>query len=198
MASSWNSVEIATLAVSALTPLTVAGFGWFVARTGRRIERIQWANQTVVSRLLEIFGQVAPGLNQLLCFSTFVGGWKEIKPSEAISVKRKLDEAIYANRVLFSDALFTAYHSFMTAMFAMYETTDADALLRAPVASIWGDRRNMPWWTQSMDELFKHDAEADSMASIQRIQDAYDLLSRAFRADLYVTHEARPLLDVKP
>ena len=43
MASSWNSVEIATLAVAALTPLTVAGLGYFVARTGRRIERIQWA-----------------------------------------------------------------------------------------------------------------------------------------------------------
>ncbi len=84
MASSWNSVEIATLAVSALTPLIVAGFGYFV------------------------------------------GGWKEIEPSQAISVKRQLDETIYANRVLFSDALFTAYHSFMTAMFAMYVTTDAD------------------------------------------------------------------------
>jgi hypothetical protein len=56
----------------------------------------------------------------------------------------------------------------------------------------------MPWWTESIDGLFKHDAEADSMASIQRIQDAYDRLSRAFRADLYVTHEARPLLGVQP
>jgi hypothetical protein len=198
MASSWNSVEIATLAVSALTPLTVAGLGYFVARTGRRIERIQWANQTVVGRRLEIFGQVAPGLNQLLCFATFVGGWKEIEPSHAIAVKRKLDETIYANRVLFSGALFTAYHEFMTAMFAMYATTDADALLRAPVDSVWGDRRNMPWWTESMDGLFSSDADADSMASMQRIQDAYERLSRTFRADLYVTHEARPLLDVGP
>ena len=198
MASSWNSVEVATLAVAALTPLTVAGLGYFVARTGRRIERIQWANQTVVSRRLEIFGQVAPGLNQLLCFATFVGGWKEIDPRQAIAVKRKLDETIYANRLLFSDTLFTAYHSFMTAMFAMYATTDADALLRAPIDSIWGDRRNMTWWTEATDGLFEHDADADSMASIERIQDAHDRLAQAFRADLYVTHEARPLLDVKP
>jgi hypothetical protein len=198
MASSWNSVEIATLAVAALTPLTVAGLGYFVSRTGRRIERIQWANQTVVSRRLEIFGQVAPGLNQLLCFATFVGGWKDIDPRQAIAVKRKLDETIYANRLLFSDTLFTAYHSFMTAMFAMYATTDADALLRAPIDSIWGDRRNMTWWTEATDGLFEHDADADSMASIQRIQDAHDRLAQAFRADLYVTHEARPLLDVKP
>ena len=197
MAATWNSVQIATLAVSALTPLTVAGLGYFVARTGRRIERIQWANQTVVSRRLEIFSQVAPWLNQLLCFATFVGRWKEIEPTQAIGLKRKLDETIYANRLLFSDSLFTAYHEFMTAMFAMYATTEADALLRAPVVTIWGSRRNLPWWQDSLDGLFSPDADADSMASVERIQAAYDQLSRQFRADLYVTHEARPLLDVE-
>ncbi len=197
MASTWDSVQIATLAVSALTPLTVAGLGYFVARTSRRIERIQWANQTVVGRRLEIFSQVAPWLNQLLCFATFVGGWKEIEPKQAIGLKRKLDETIYANRLLFSDSLFTAYHEFMTAMFAMYATTEADALLRAPVVTVWGSRRNLPWWQDSMDALFSPDADDDSMASVERIQAAYDQLSRQFRADLYVTHEARPLLDVE-
>ncbi len=196
MASSWNGMEIATLAVSALTPLTVAALGYFVARTSRRIERVQWANQTVVSRRLEIFSQVAPWLNQLLCFATFVGGWKEIEPRQAIGLKRKIDETIYANRVLFSDALFTAYREFMYAMFAMYATTEADALLRAPVVSQWGSRRNLRWWDESMNSLFSADADADSMASVDRIQAAYERLSRQFRADLYVTHDARPLLDV--
>jgi hypothetical protein len=64
-------VPIATLAVEALTPLTVAGLGLFIVRAGRRIEQVQWANQIVVTRRLEIFAQVAPGLNQLLCFATF-------------------------------------------------------------------------------------------------------------------------------
>ncbi len=82
-------------------------------------------------------------------------------------------------------------------MFAMYATTEADALLRAPVVTVWGSRRNLPWWQDSMDALFSPDADADSMASVERIQAAYDQLSRQFRADLYVTHEARPLLDVE-
>jgi hypothetical protein len=76
----WTGYEVATLVVTALTPITVAGLGVFVARTSRRPERVQWANQTVITRRLEIFGQVAPRLNQLLCFATFVGGWKEISP----------------------------------------------------------------------------------------------------------------------
>jgi hypothetical protein len=82
-------------------------------------------------------------------------------------------------------------------MFAMYATTEADALLRAPIVSPWGSRRNLRWWDESMDSLFSADADADSMASVDRIQAAYDLLSRQFRADLYVTHDARPLLDVE-
>src|SRR5260370_25249147 len=135
MAASWNSLQIATLAVEALTPLTVAGLGVFIARASRRIEQVQWANQTVVTRRLDIFAQLAPGLNQLLCFATFVGGWKEIQPRQAITLTRQLDETMYANKVLFSGQLFDAYHQFMTTLFAMYATADPDTHLRAPIHS---------------------------------------------------------------
>ena len=194
MASSWTSLQTATLVVDALTPLTVAALGVLFARTSRRIEQVQWANQIVVTRRLDIFAQLAPGLNQLLCFATFVGGWKQIQPRQAIAIKRSLDETMYANRVLFSGPLFTAYHQFMTALFAMYASTDADAHLRAPIESRWGNRRNMPWWDDSMTALFS----AANPASIDDIQAAYDQLTQRFRADLYVTHQAQPLLPTQP
>jgi hypothetical protein len=192
--ASWNSLQVATLVVEALTPLTVAGLGIFIARASRRIEQVQWANQTVVSRRLDIFAQVAPSLNQLLCFATFVGGWKEIQPRQAIALKRKLDETMYASKVLFSDQLFAAYHHFMTALFAMYATTDADAHLRAPIDSQWGDRRNMPWWEDSMTSLFS----PHSIVSTDDAQAAYEQLAQRFRADLYVTQQTRPLLTPQP
>jgi hypothetical protein len=188
----WTGYEYATVAVTALTPITVAGLGFFVARTGRRLERVQWANQTVVTRRLEIFGQVAPKLNQLLCFATFVGGWKEIDPLKAIGLKREIDETMYASRVLFSDALFAAYQDFMAALFAMYATTDADAHVRAPVASKWGDRRNMTWWHDSMASLFSTGQAGD----MDEIQAAYIKLGERFRDDLYVTHQ-RMLLNAR-
>src|SRR5580658_8668625 len=75
MADSWTSVQIVTVVVDALTPLTVAGLGAYLARASRRIEQVQWANQTVVTRRLDIFAELAPGLNQLLCFATFVASW---------------------------------------------------------------------------------------------------------------------------
>jgi hypothetical protein len=190
MADSWSSLQIATLAVSALTPIAVAGLGVFLARASRRLEQVQWANQTVVTRRLELFAEIAPGLNKLLCFATFVGSWKELKPGDVIAIKRRLDEIMYANRVLFSDQLFEAYHHFMTTLFAMWKTTDADALLRAPIESKWGNRRNMRWWSDDMAHMF---STADSVGT-DAIQAAYDQLAERFRADLYVTQQNQPLL----
>ena len=193
MADSWSSVQIVTLIVDGLTPLAVGALGFYVARASRRIEQVQWANQTVVTRRLDIFARLAPGLNQLLCFATFVGVWKEIEPSKAITIKRQLDETMYANRVLFSEELFAAYRHFMSTLFAMYATVGADAQLRAPIQSKWGDRAKMPWWEEHMAGLFSSNA-----ASLDEIQDAYDQLAVRFRADLYVTRQTQPLLTTKP
>lgn len=189
MADSWNSVQIVTLVVSALTPITVVVLGVLFSKASRRIEQVQWANQTVVTRRLDVFDKLAPGLNQLLCFGTFVGGWKETDPRKAITIKRDLDQIMYANKVLFSDELFAAYHRFMTVLFAMFATTGADAKVRAPIESKWGNRRDLTWWNDAMSVQFTDDA-----VGLDEIQAAYDELSQQFRADLYVTRQARPLL----
>ena len=147
----------------------------------------------MVTRRLDVFAQLAPGLNQLLCFATFVGRWKEIQPRQAIAVKRTLDETMYANRVLFSEELFAAYRRFMSSLFAMYASTGADALLRAPIESQWGNRRNMRWWDEpSMAALFTTGGRIDD------IQAAHDELAERFRADLYVTRQNQPLLATRP
>jgi hypothetical protein len=70
-------LDIVSLAVQALTPLAVVGLGFCLARLSRRVEAVQWANQTVVSRRVELFTQVAPKLNQLLCFATLWAGGRK-------------------------------------------------------------------------------------------------------------------------
>jgi hypothetical protein len=74
-----------------------------------------------------------------------------------------------------------------------FSTTGADAKVRAPIESKWGSRRELRWWDDAMSDLFTDDA-----ASVKEIQDAYDELSQQFRADLYVTRQARPLLATPP
>jgi len=104
---------------------------------------------------------------------------------------RRLEQVqwMYANRVLFSEPLFDAYRHFMATLFATWTTVGADALLRAPITSKWGDRRDLRWWNDAMPRLFSTDP-ADNEA----IQMAYDQLSERFRADLYVTRQNQPLL----
>ena len=194
MPSGWNILEVAQLVVAALIPLTVLGLGVLVARNTRRLDSLQHANQAVVARRLEIFGQVAPKLNRLLCFMAFVGRWKEITPAEALILKRDADEVMYVNRLLFSDALFAAYQAFMARLFAMYATVDGDALIRARISSNLGDRRNLPWWSPLMADMFAR----DQICEPAEAQLVYDELSAAFREDLYVTDLTRPLRRLVP
>ena len=186
----WTSLEIVKLIVSALTPVAVALLGLSLARVSRRVEAVQWANQTVVARRLEIFNRVAPALNQLYCFGAFVGRWKETTPRQAVALKRDVDETMYANRVLFSDGLFLAYQAFMATLFAEFGRVHGDAPLRVQVASKSGDRRMLSWWSAEALELF---AESDPCLP-EDVQNAYQAFGEHFRADLYVTHTERPLL----
>jgi hypothetical protein len=188
MASDWNSLEVAQLAVAALMPLTLLGIGLIVARNTRRLDSYQHANQTVVARRHQIFQEVAPKLNQLLCFMAFVGRWKEITPAAVLNLKRDVDEVMYTNRLLFSDALFASYQTFMARLFAMYATIDGDALIRARISFDLGDRRNLPWWSASMVDMFDQDHICEPVEA----QLCYDELSAAFREDLYVTNLTRP------
>ena len=194
MASDWNSLEVAQLAIAALMPLTLLGLGLLVARNTRRLDSLEHANQTVLARRLEIFGQVAPKLNRLLCFMAFVGRWKEITPADVLILKRDVDEVMYINRLLFSDALFVAYRAFMARLFAMYATVDGDALIRARISSNLGDRRNIPWWSPFMADMFAR----DHICEPAEAQLVYDELSATFRDDLYVNDLTRPLPQLVP
>jgi hypothetical protein len=77
----------------------------------------------------------------------------------------------------------------MSVLFDMFGTTGADAKVRAPIESKWGSRRDLRWWNDSMSGLF-----TDEPLSLDDIQAAYEALGEQFRADLYVTRQARPLL----
>jgi adenylate kinase family enzyme len=59
----WNSLEVAKLVASVLTPAAVAFFGMWLNRYLKRIEHFQWANQKAVEKRLEVYSELAPLLN---------------------------------------------------------------------------------------------------------------------------------------
>ena len=125
------------------------GLGVLVARATARIEHSQWSSQKVVESRLKVFDTVAPWLNQLVCFYTFVGRWKDLRPDDVIRIKRDLDEVMHVNRLLFSEEFFEAYLDFTRMLFETYGSVDRDAPLRAHITIPNGNRRSLAWWNES-------------------------------------------------
>lgn len=111
--SAWNSLEIAKLAISVLTPLLLVFVGFVVSRAARRIEQAQWANRKLIERRLELYDELAPKLNELFSFFALIGDFKGITPETAISLKRNLDRSFFVNRYLFSDRFASLYQDFI-------------------------------------------------------------------------------------
>jgi hypothetical protein len=128
--SSWNSLEVAKLLVSALTPLAVLLFGLWVNRRLKRFEHLQWANQKVIEKRLKIFDELAPLLNDVLCYFIYVGCWKDITPPDALKLKRQMDRIVHVNAPLFPPHFVDRYDTFIQACYATYSGWGQNAKLR--------------------------------------------------------------------
>lgn len=126
----WNSLEIAKLVASILTPLMVTVFGILIHRLTKRIESHEWLNQKVVEKRLAVYDELAPLLNDLLCYFTYIGTWKERRPPEIVDLKRDLDRRAHVAAPLFSPAFINAYNQFIGCCFDTYQGWGADAKLK--------------------------------------------------------------------
>ncbi|MBC8732614.1 hypothetical protein [Paraburkholderia sp. UCT2] len=151
----WNSLEVVKLIVGILTPFSVGAFGWFISRRLKRLELSQWANQKLIEKRLAIYDSAAPLLNQLLCFYTWVGHWKDVSPEDVIKAKRELDKIFNIYRHLFNDDIYQAYQSFIHALFETFAAPGRDAKIRSHIQGFDGDRTSHcsytwnPEWSQN-------------------------------------------------
>jgi len=136
----WNTLEIAKLAIGILTPLSVAALGFLVSRHLKRIDLIQWKNQKLLEKRIAIYDVVAPQLNMLLCFFTWVGNWKSITPDAVVQAKRDLDKTMNVYRYLFDAEVYNAYQAFIHLLFKTYTGAGHDAEILSLVRGADGDR----------------------------------------------------------
>lgn len=129
-ASVWNGLEIAKLIASVITPIVVSILGFLIYKSTRRIESRQWLNQKVVEKRLSSYEDLAPQLNDLLCYFTFIGRWKDPTPVAVVELKRTLDRRAYIAAPLFSPKFIKAYDEFMRCCFQTYTGWGSDAKLR--------------------------------------------------------------------
>lgn len=126
----WSSLEIVKLIVQGITPILILLLGLYVNRALKKFEHFQWRNQKVIEKRLQIFDELAPRLNDLLCYFTYVGCWKDLAPLQVIHLKRTLDKQIFLAAPLFSPKFFSACATFMNLCYETYTGWGRDARLR--------------------------------------------------------------------
>ncbi len=164
--SQWNNLELAKLIVGVLTPLSVVGLGFWVNRRLKKIEYLQWANQKVIEKRLKVYEEIAPLLNDILCYFTYIGCWKELTPPDVVQIKRKLDRIAYVNAPLLPPEFIGKYNEFMNLCFSTYSEWGRDALLRTQ-----NGRRRQGYpgnWKVEWDSCFAPDNEVTEPAAIRK------------------------------
>jgi hypothetical protein len=179
----WNSLEVAKLAVAALTPVAVAVIGWIVARSVRRLEDAQWENRKLIELRLALHDQIAGPLNDVMCFFRLRGDYQNLTPPDVIERKRKIDKAFHVNRALMDDEFIVCYRAFINHCFAeFYWEPGRPAALRASVARQRAARRHD--WDTEWDEYFVE--EDDEVTDPERIESSYNNLMECFSEQIGV------------
>lgn len=197
----WNSLEVVSILVGVLTPVALALLGIAVTRNGRRaevaaaraardLEANQWANRRAVERLIELHKEMAPLLNDLLCFFLLIGHFRAIDPPHAIDRKRQLDRIFYVNEHLFDDDFRGKYLAFMSVCFALWESAGQDAKIKASAARLRGERGPSVSWESHWDQLFAEVPASQQQFQAQRR--AYDAVMSAFAAQLGLGPRSEP------
>jgi hypothetical protein len=183
-AGAWSWLEVAKLAASLVTPVVVAVFGVYIHRVTKRFEHSQWRSQKLIEKRLVVYDDLAPLLNDLLCFFTYVGAWKEMDPPTAVGLKRKVDKKVHLAAPLFSPRFFGACMTFQNLCFETYVAWGLDARLRSEFK-----RRKEAWdakWDAGWEQLF-----SDEASDPKAVRAAYRDVMEAFAADLGVLAEPR-------
>jgi hypothetical protein len=176
MSSEWNSLEIAKLTVSLLTPIVVGCLGIYIHRVTKRFEHSQWTNQKVIEKRLSVYDSLAPQLNDILCYFTYVGCWKDCDPPAIIAMKREVDRNIYLAQPLFSPEFFKACSDFMSQCFETFTGWGNDAKLRSSFQRRRDAHRN---WTPAWEACF-----SDKATDPNDIRRAYNRVMAVFAADI--------------
>lgn len=172
-----NALDWVEAVGAVITPVVLAVFAFVVARRQDR-------NAELLRFRLENYRTIAPLLNRLMCYFTFIGHWKAFSPPDIVATKRDLDAQFACASPLFSEPVVDAYEAFMNDCFATFGAWGADARLRT---SAFRRRPVHPRWHANWDDMFVIDDDrsisGDDLANLRR---AYDKLVSAMVTDLNI------------
>ena len=189
MTSLWNSLEVAKMIISASTPIIVILVGFSVNRGLKKFEHFQWMNQKVIEKRISVFDELAPLLNDLLCYFTYIGYWKTFSPPDIIELKRRADKIAYVNAPLFPLEFLEKYNGMMNLCFKTYDTWGQDARLKTLIK----DRLTVSKKEWDNEWNKKYFADEKDCPDPKEIQKAYRLFMAYFANQLGLGLETEPV-----
>jgi hypothetical protein len=174
----WNALEVAKLVVSVLTPVLVVSVGLFINKRLKKIEYNQWRNQKLIEKRLTIYDDLAPLLNDILCYYTYVGNWKENSPIQIINLKRIVDKKVYLAAPLFCKEFLSSCMNFMNLCYETYTGWGQEPKLRTSFQKrqeVFGVN-----WEKNWDQIFSNSNHADPKG----IQEAYINIMHIFSEEI--------------
>jgi hypothetical protein len=149
----WNSLEVAKLIASTITPVVVLLVGiWINGAIQKQAEeqeirnselQRQWdlykqqlnqhsvKEKALIENRVALWNKVAGNLNDIYAFNMYVGKWQEITPEQLLIHKRDTDKIVYSYRPFFSEDFVKAYLAYMKAAYKTYRGWNVDAGIRA-------------------------------------------------------------------
>lgn len=172
----WNSLKIVIIIVTVLAPIIVVFLVLRFNRIKKGLINQHQTNQKLMDKRLEIYDQIGPKLNDILCFFSYTGNWKELTPMGILGLKRELDKALSIYTPLFSDSLSQSYNSFMHACFVSFTGWEHEEKIK----SLYQLRQeHQPDWNDNWIPFF--DTKNVSDGTI--VRERYDKLMACFKLD---------------
>lgn len=172
-----------TAAATLAVPIVVAVMAGRFNDQLRKWEAGQWRNQELIKARLEYFKVLVPKMNDLMCYYTFIGVWKDFTPPQIIDIKRTLDREFHCAVPLFSDGLHEAYDQFMSVCFETFGAWGQNAKLRTG----YGRRKEAAGadWDPGWEPMFSLAAGDDiTRQSLTEVRKRYETLMSAFASDI--------------
>ncbi|MFN8764661.1 MAG: hypothetical protein ACK5ZC_09310 [Pirellulaceae bacterium] len=138
--------------IDVVMPIITLVFGILILRLTKKLERSQWRSQKVIEKRISEWDQIRLEVNDIFCYCTRVGAWKDLKPTDVIDRKRAADKKMHLARPYFSKGFFDAYIHFIKTCFAHYQGHAVDAKIKSPLSEYQNGYRGQ--WDQSWDALF--------------------------------------------
>lgn len=174
-----STVEFLKLIVSALTPISVVIIGLFINKRLKVFEHKQWKNQKLIEKRLEIYSDIAPLFNDLLCYFTYVGNWKESSPCDIIKLKRVIDRKINLATPLFSNEFLIECNKFIELCYIIRNGWGKDAKLRTAM-----EKRKEFFAGQWKEEWNDHFCPLEMLTDKARIKDSYSEIMKIFSKEI--------------